>query len=456
MNPKARTLSGVSLITALVTVLIISLMVGGLGQLAVSSFSRSRVDAEYAKALQMAEAGINFELRYVSDNQLMGTPAHQAGSPYTGSVAGAPGSFRVWVTNDPDNAANWTPPYPMIVHSEGTVNGVTRKVIARGTRQSVFDIFTLYGIQSVNLKGSDTTIGGDIGTNGTMKVVDPEGNVPPPGEIYLAGPGATINKTGSNTVLHPTPLEFPTIDEIIVRNPLVGLGSTGWAWLTSNSPINRSNPNMRTFASSGAALTPAGTVVAGTQWAGTNAAAVSIKSSDLNSLGSHPVSGNNSLILPPGDYYFTDIDLSGNKELIIDNAGLTTGTPGMVRIWMNDSTKNDQINVNVSYTSTNASLFRLYYNKCASISIGGNSTYYGGFYAVRDGCTGTIEIAGGSTIYGSVLANAIVAAGNSSINFPSDGIIDNPGDFSMWFGFRNGWKEVNSGGAVIFTDGTNK
>ncbi|HRK21929.1 MAG TPA: hypothetical protein PLX06_08975, partial [Fimbriimonadaceae bacterium] len=124
--------------------------------------------------------------------------------------------------------------------------------------------------------------------------------------------------------------------------------------------------------------------------------------------------------------------------------------------WMNGSNSNDQININVSFTSTNASMFRLYYNKCTSISISGNSTYYGGFYAVRDGCTGNIQVEGGSIIYGSVLANNITVSGGSAINFPSDGIIDNPGDFSMWFGFRDGWKEVNSGGSVVFIDGTNK
>jgi len=458
MRRRQTKLKGASLLTALVAVLIVSIMLGGLGALAVSHYSRARSDAEYAKALQLAEAGINYELRYISDNQLstVNPVAHQAGSAYTGSVSGAPGTFSVWVTNDPDNGSAWAPPSAMLIHAIGTVNGISRRLVARGTRQSIFDIFTLYGIQTVNFNGSGSTVGGDIGTNGTMNVVDPIGNVPAPGEIYLAGGGATINKTGTNVVLHPNPLEFPTIDEIIVKNPPVGLGSTGWAWLTSTSPLNRSNPNLRTFAATGAALTPAGTRLAGAPWTGTNAQSIRLQNADFNSLGNHPSTGNKTLIIPPGDYYFTDIQLSGTRQIIVDTGGLTTGTPGLVRIWMNGSNSNDQININVSFTSTNASMFRLYYNKCTSISISGNSTYYGGFYAVRDGCTGNIQVEGGSIIYGSVLANNITVSGGSAINFPSDGIIDNPGDFSMWFGFRDGWKEVNSGGSVVFIDGTNK
>lgn len=458
MRHARRFVSGATLVTALAVVLILALMIGGIGQLAVGHYSRARVEAEYAKALQIAEAGINFELRYISDNQLSTTNpvAHQAGSAYTGSISGVTGTYQVWVTKDPDDGTAWSPPQPMLIHAIGTVNGVSRRIVARGTRQSIFDIFTLYGIQSVNFNGQGSIVGGDIGTNGEMDVVDPYSNVPPPGEIYLAGPGAEINKTGTNVVLHPNPLEFPTIDEIIVRDPPVGFGSSGWGWLTSNSPLNRSNQYVRTFASSGAALTPAGTVVVGAPWNGTAPSSMVLRSNQFNSLGTNPATGNKALILPPGDYFFTDIALSGTRDLIIDNGGLTTGTPGLVRIWMDGSNSPDQININVTYTSTNASLFRLYYNKCTDISISGNSTYYGGFYAVRDGCQGNIQVEGGSTIFGSVLANNITVSGGSAINFPSDGIIDNPGDFSMWFGFRDGWKEVSAGSGTVFIDGTNK
>lgn len=448
---------GATLITALVVVLIVSIMVGGLGMLATSHYSRARGEAEYAKALQMAEAGINHELRYISDNHLSGTPSHTSGARYAGTVAGSVGSFEVWTTNDPDNGSAWSAPFNMIVHSRGTVNGITRQIQVKGTRQSVFNEFAIYGIQGVNFNGNGSTVTGDVGTNGTMNVVKATENVPPPSEIYLSGSGASINKTGSNVVLTPNPILFPTIDQIIVKDAPVGLGSTGWAWLTSNSPLNRNNPNMRTFKSSGAALTPGGTQLVGSPWNGTAAASLVFSNPSFNGLGQNPSTGDRTMIIPPGDYYLTDISISGKRAIIIDNGGLTTGTPGMVRIWMDGSNGDDFINnTPVTFTSSNPSLFRLYYNKCATLRYGGGSTFYGAIYAVRSGCTGTIDLQGGSVVHGSVIANNLIIAGGSTINFPSNGAIDHPGDFGIWYGFKDGWKEVNSGGNVTFIDGTNK
>jgi hypothetical protein len=123
---------------------------------------------------------------------------------------------------------------------------------------------------------------------------------------------------------------------------------------------------------------------------------------------------------------------------------------------MNGSTHNDTINVNVTYTATDPAKFRLYYNKCADISIGGNSTYYGGFYAVRTGCTGSITVTGGSTVNGSVIGNLVIISGGSTINFPGEGLNDGSADFSLWFGYRNGWKEKAINAGAVFIDGTSK
>lgn len=450
-----RTKSGATLITALAVVLIVSVLLGGVGMLAVSSYNRARGEADYARSLQMAEAGLNSELRYISDNQLSGTPAHTSGSPYSGGISGVGGSFEAWTTKIDGSA--WAPPSDMIVHSRGTVNGTTRQIQIRGTRQSIFDMFAIFGIQSVNFNGIVSTANGDIGTNGSMNVVDPTSNVPAPGEIHLMGSGASINSTGSNVVTNPNPVQFPTIDEIIVKDPPVGFGSSGWGWLTSNSPLNRNNRNMRTFLNSGGSLSPSGTRQVGNPWTGTAPNSMRLRNADFNTLGSNPATGNRTLIIPPGDYYFTDIQLSGNREIIIDNGGLTTGAAGMVRIWMNGSNSNDTINnLQVTYTSTDPSLFRLYYNKCANLSISGGSTYYGGIYAVRTGCTGSIDLAGGAIVHGSVIANHITIAGGATINFPSNGGIDHAGDFGIWYGFADNWKEVDAGGGAIFIDGTNK
>ena len=40
----------------------------------------------------------------------------------------------------------------------------------------------------------------------------------------------------------------------------------------------------------------------------------------------------------------------------------------------------------VVFTDTSPSKFRLFYNKCANLSIGGNSKFNGGFYSLNSGC----------------------------------------------------------------------
>jgi len=217
---------------------------------------------------------------------------------------------------------------------------------------------------------------------------------------------------------------------------------------------------MRTYAATSPALTPGGTVLAGAPWTtATNANSMKLRNADFNGLRDNG-DGVDTLILPPGDYYFTDIDVSGNNRIIMDTAGLTTGTPGMVRIWMDDPLSahqsDDTINLNVVYTSTDPSRFRLYYNKCTTLTIAGNSTYNGGFYAVRPpGCQGDIVVTGGSVINGSVIASYVTISGGSAINFPSEPI-DNPDDFSLWYGFRDQWQELPPAGGVLFPDGTTK
>ena len=119
---------------------------------------------------------------------------------------------------------------------------------------------------------------------------------------------------------------------------------------------------------------------------------------------------------------------------------------------------NDVINLNVYFTDPNPSTFRLYYAKCAQITIGGNSYFYGGIYAVQKSCSGspTVNVNGGSKIYGSVLANYINISGGSQIIFPANGVeIQNGNDFSLWFGFKDQWIEVSpTGGSNVFPDGT--
>jgi hypothetical protein len=159
---------------------------------------------------------------------------------------------------------------------------------------------------------------------------------------------------------------------------------------------------------------------------------------------------NNVLIFPPGDYYFNGLKLSNGsgEAILIDNAS------GMVRIWIDGGNAKDSFDLPVVFTSTDKNKFRLYYNKCTDISIGGNSKFYGSIYSHVDGCQSSVKLHGNSQVYGSVIFESIWLTGNSDIIFPNGGGGEADSDYALWYGFMNTWREINPSGGALFPDGT--
>src|SRR2546425_3571217 len=88
--------SGFALITTIYFIMIISVLLAGVGTFATSTQINANVDANTAKALNIAEAGINYEMNKITRNYL--TADQAPGATYT--FGG--GSYKVWVTtNDP-------------------------------------------------------------------------------------------------------------------------------------------------------------------------------------------------------------------------------------------------------------------------------------------------------------------------------------------------------------------
>lgn len=449
--------------TALAVVAMTSLILAGAGIFVASHATRQRREGDFALALALAEAGVNYEFRFVSSCMVNpngvtavscgGRKAHTSDSPGTGSISGVPGTFQVWVT-DATTGGAWSPPSKMTVTAVGTVGGISRKIQVTGERNSIFEDFSVFGINSVTFSGSGSEVIGTLGTNGAMNSSS-VGAAAVTQDILLAGPGAS-GPTGSNVYRQSDPVLWPSNDDIVTFT-----FPGGWNWLTSTSPVNRSNGNMRQYKSTSPALTPTGTTSA--NWPATGTSSTTLKSPDISKMNDGP-DGLATLILPPGDYYFTDMQLSGNLKLLIDNGGYTVpcadGTlpcPGQVRIWMRGSTSNDTMNITVEYTSNDKKLFRLYYDKCADFKIAGNSTYNGGFYSVKNGCTSSFTITGGSLINGAIIATTVNIAGGSIVNYPLPGTLDDPNDYSLWYGFRDNWTEVRTtANNRVFPDGTDE
>jgi len=127
-RPKChfRNVRGSILISVLVFVAVISLILVGAMTLTVSYSGRVHTEADYVASLDVAEAGVNYEIRKISQDA---TKADQAGSttPPGVSYLFGNGAFRVYCANR-DGSTPWTPNNPLYIYSTGTVNGTARTV----------------------------------------------------------------------------------------------------------------------------------------------------------------------------------------------------------------------------------------------------------------------------------------------------------------------------------------
>ena len=114
---------GSILLNILFIMVIISILIAGMTQLMVSELSIGRVEANYSNSMVVAEAGINYELRKISND---GTTADQknatgtAGTSYTTSA----GTFQVYVSqrnSDGGETTPWTLGKNLYIYSTGGV-----------------------------------------------------------------------------------------------------------------------------------------------------------------------------------------------------------------------------------------------------------------------------------------------------------------------------------------------
>ena len=445
-----RKVGGVALITTLALLLMLSLAVAGAGTYAVGHLNFMRRNGDYALAIELADAGANFELRYISDNEYTAAPAHQASSPYVGTIPGLAGQYTVWVTNT-DGSSPWSPPNPYVIHAVGQVNGATRQIDVAGHGESMFQPYSVLGSTLVLVTGAGSQISGNVAS---MTDVDLSGafGTPITGETILAGPLA-IGPTNATTFRRPNAIILPTIDQIVN-----GTLYNGWNWLTSNAPLNRANQNVREFQAGATGTTPltaATTQAAGGPWTGTNAQSETLATSDVQNLNNGP-DGTPTIVLPPGDYYFTNVNLTGGVHLILDSAGLSLPVPkpGLVRIWIQGGLLPDNLVTTVTTTSTDPSLVRIYDENPLTFTLGSGVNISACIYSENALPTNVVLITGGALITGSVYGSSISISGGSKVQAPASGSVGNASDFSLYHGFINGWVETANAGQEVFPDGT--
>jgi len=395
------------LITALVFSVIIAFLVAGIGALTVSHLSRESTEASYSGALDLAEAGVNYEIRKISLDASQAdqfSAMTQAGATYT--LGG--GSFTVYCENT-DGSTPWVAPNDLYIISTGTLNGVSRttKVMCKGESNATNGKYAIYTMNNASTwDGSAMCIVGDVGTNALLSFNSSPGVT---GSIYFNGPYAGWGGSagsGYTTSTNSAPIVWPTIDQIALQK-----------WPNSDA-----------------------TAPGGLAYLATN---------NSNANASPPIVGNaittSTTLVGPGDYYATAISLSGQDQITFDN------TNGPITLWLGP----DGSSGGLAFAGGSAAIARssdptkactIYCATLGGVTLKGNSECDATIYAYNTDASGnpygSITFCGTPTVYGQVLGNTVDIHGNVSVNYVQ-GVVRPTSYGVSYYGFANSWQELN-------------
>jgi len=391
------------LISALAFTAIGSFLIVGVLTMTLSHYARAKTEADYDGSLALAEAGINYELRKLSANANSGDQI--VAGVALGSHTLGPGSFSVYCSNK-DGTTPWIVPNPLYVNSLGTINGVSRMVRVSAKGFAWTGRYAVYSVDHLSTwHGSSIDVVGDVGTDNQLSFSGTPGIS---GSVYFNGPNAGwaggIPQPGYTEVHNPTPQTWATVDEIALKKFPAGgaFGSGGLTYLATNN----------------------------------------------NNLTANPPIVNNSItdditLTGPGDYYVTNIDLTGNKKINFNN------TNGPVNLWIGPSNGTGTARFRggtgaISATADASKMNNIYVATNSGIDMAGNETVDAVVYAYNKTSTGTeigaIQFSGNPTVNGQVLANQVDINGNVTINYIQG--VNKQTNFAYW-GFDDQWSEIN-------------
>jgi hypothetical protein len=386
---------GSVIIGTLFFILIFSILLMGIGQFAVSHQTRAKVDADWAAALDIAEAGINYEFGKISVN-----PANADQSPGASYSFGG-GTFSVKCIQrnaDGSETAPWVAPNNLYVYATGTIRGVSRTVKVSAKGHTIPGDFAVYGIHSVDL-GSNSTVIGNVGSNGAII----QGNsCSIAGIIYLNGPNASYSGPLVPQTT-PVPILWPTVDKI--ANDQFPQG--GLTWLATN------NDN----------------------------ASAGIVNNQIN--GSVTLSGKSG----GANYYVTSITLSGSQTITFDN------TLGPVNLWIGPSGGGGSVKLVGTTQGITTDITQggnpvnIYIATAgtATLDMRGTSTIKANIYDYNryPGTNteyGSLVMKGTPDVYGSVVAYDVAFSGTPGVQYV-EGVQQPP--MIGYFGYDNSWIESN-------------
>jgi hypothetical protein len=438
---RRRSEQGTALMSALAIVAMTALLMSGVCVLASTQEVRQHRDSDYALAMQLAEAGINYELNCSSNNTCSGNggAADTSSAPYSGTVPGVSGSFTAY--------ANSTT--PTLITATGTIGAgpyaVSRTVQMKVSGSSIFNgAYTLFGTQSTTINNNALT--GTIGSNASVS-------------------GSPKSGSTATVVSHCTN-NYQTCDTICANT-----FSSGWSTLSSSTCVNNQCANVYCYWSSWFQINSPFWCNQANYPPRINNVTTSATTFTDAQCQCYP---GNTVILEPGDYYCTSFNcqnsssccvFDNNCSCVINNN--TNTTPGPCRLWCGGSSGgNDCIGCTCSCTSSDKSLAPkcLYAKAGCTCTLTCANSCCCGFYGVKTGATGSktsccsckIDKCTGS-LSGTVIAdNVTVTAATTGAVSSAD--LTNASDPQMQggYGFSGGWTELLAPSAgAVFADGTN-
>jgi hypothetical protein len=379
------------IIGVLFFLLIISMLLIGTATLTTGHQNLEDSDAKYSDALNSAEAGVNYEFRKISQN-----PASADQSPGTTYTLGGR-TFKVYCTNK-DGSTPWdTTGGNLYVISAGTVDRASRTVKVSVKGFAPPGKYAIYTMDSISIwRGSSMDIIGDVGSNGKLDFTSSP-NIT--GSVYFNGPDAGWYGTppGGYTVASSSnPTTWPTVSQVANKTVAGGLAT-----------LAVTNDNARAVP---------------------------------------PIVGNsitNSVVLTAGNYYITNMNLTGNNQIIFDNRN------GPVNIWIGPEGgsgtarfRGGTAAIPISNDATKAC--HMYVATQSGIDLAGNQQIDALIYAYNKDAQGNeygyVQNSGNPTLNGQIIANKVDINGNITINYTTDLI--KPTSYG-YYGYDNSWAELN-------------
>ena len=213
MRVKSRRLRakrGGILLTVLIFAVVIATMLGGLGSLIISYFSRVTTESEYASSINLADAGANYEFRKINEN------ISNADLPSTAtSISLGSGTFKAYCTMS-DGVTAWDKSTtPFYVISTGTIGSVSRSIKVNATADSgtggPVGVFAVVS-GDTSIDNGTPVVNGSVATDGTL---DFTGHPTVTGNVTFYGSTAGVS-IPLPLATHTVP--YTTLNAVVMAN----------------------------------------------------------------------------------------------------------------------------------------------------------------------------------------------------------------------------------------------